>query len=193
MSRLRPIIYCIRCGEYKKGSNPRAKLCDDCKAQGFRYCPVCMHVLPITAFSATGKYCRQCSTAYSNDRYANDDEFRKAEILRLTNKKNVRSRKAVGTYTLVEWQQCLDYFNHSCAYCGGSNELTVDHVVALSNGGYNVAFNLVPACTACNSSKGAKDIITWYTEQTFFNEDRLFKIHSRYKSLQGILLKGGQQ
>lgn len=34
--------------------------------------------------------------------------------------------------------------------------IKIDHVVPLSRGGSNALDNLVPCCTSCNSSKGAR-------------------------------------
>jgi len=41
-----------------------------------------------------------------------------------------------------------------CVYCGAAEGLTIDHVVALANGGAHAQDNLVVACKSCNSSKG---------------------------------------
>jgi 5-methylcytosine-specific restriction endonuclease McrA len=42
-----------------------------------------------------------------------------------------------------------------CAYCGDASE-HIDHVVPLSKGGRDIASNYLPACSFCNTSKGAK-------------------------------------
>lgn len=44
----------------------------------------------------------------------------------------------------------------SCAYCPRP-ATTVDHVRAVSRGGTNALDNLVPCCSWCNGSKGARD------------------------------------
>jgi 5-methylcytosine-specific restriction endonuclease McrA len=53
-----------------------------------------------------------------------------------------------------------------CTYChckllpfGSSdlNSFTVDHIVAIRDGGTNDIDNLVPACKTCNARKGSKD------------------------------------
>jgi len=41
-----------------------------------------------------------------------------------------------------------------CVYCGAAEGLTIDHVVALANGGAHAQDNLVVACGRCNSRKG---------------------------------------
>lgn len=84
----------------------------------------------------------------------------------------------ISTLSPEEWQETLDYFNNSCAYCGTTDaDLHRDHVIPLSKGGFYVQSNLVPACKFCNSSKHAHDMSEWYTKQPFFSESRLKKIY----------------
>lgn len=47
----------------------------------------------------------------------------------------------------------LDRDNYTCTYCGNPNANTVDHVLAIENGGTHDLWNLVAACINCNSSK----------------------------------------
>lgn len=50
----------------------------------------------------------------------------------------------------------------ACLYCGAEGiELEIDHVVPVTKGGSNHMANLVPACKACNSSKGARHLHDW--------------------------------
>jgi hypothetical protein len=47
-----------------------------------------------------------------------------------------------------------------CMFCGakmGKQQLTMDHFVALENGGANDASNLISACKKCNKDKGSQD------------------------------------
>ena len=44
---------------------------------------------------------------------------------------------------------------HRCAYCGATEELTIDHVRPRSRGGETNASNCVTACLACNQAKGS--------------------------------------
>ncbi len=55
-----------------------------------------------------------------------------------------------------------------CAYCGktpNGNRFTLDHVVALADGGPNVASNKTVACYECNHSKGARSVLLVLLEQ----------------------------
>lgn len=56
------------------------------------------------------------------------------------------------------------------------HNLTMDHVVPISKGGKTTIDNVIPACSSCNSSKQARDIIEWYTSQPFYSKNRLDNI-----------------
>lgn len=63
----------------------------------------------------------------------------------------------INSLTSSEWQWLLEKYEFRCAYCGQKGEgLTPDHIVPLSRGGDNALSNIVPACSACNLSKGAR-------------------------------------
>lgn len=75
--------------------------------------------------------------------------------------RHARKAKAGGSFTLQEWQALCAYYDYTCLRCGRQEpdiELTVDHVVPLSQGGRNSIENLQPLCRACNLSKHAKTI-----------------------------------
>ena len=69
--------------------------------------------------------------------------------------------KAGGSFTRQEWHDLCVYYDFTCLRCGRQApeiELTVDHVVPLSQGGRNSIDNLQPLCRTCNNSKHAKII-----------------------------------
>lgn len=44
-----------------------------------------------------------------------------------------------------------------CQYCGKkTHDITIDHIIPRSRGGYDAWENLVAACTKCNSQKGCR-------------------------------------
>jgi 5-methylcytosine-specific restriction enzyme A len=45
---------------------------------------------------------------------------------------------------------------HPCAWRCGRVATTVDHVIALANGGTNLIENLIPCCAPCNASRGSR-------------------------------------
>lgn len=45
-----------------------------------------------------------------------------------------------------------------CLACGTEDDLSVDHVISLFNGGDDTINNKQPLCRSCNSSKGKNDL-----------------------------------
>lgn len=65
--------------------------------------------------------------------------------------------EAAGTWTISEWMELCRAYDYKCLACG-SLDITVDHVVPLSQGGSNTIDNLQPLCQSCNSKKGIQII-----------------------------------
>lgn len=84
----------------------------------------------------------------------------------------------IEPYTGKQLLERYNLFQHSCAYCGATTDLTDDHVVPIAADGYDRLLNLVPACRSCNSSKNAHPLIPWYKKQPFYSEERLLWILS---------------
>jgi len=64
-----------------------------------------------------------------------------------------RARKrgaTVLTLTVEEWRKRLREYKESCAFCGEHTYLTMEHVVAIADGGEHTYENVVPCCFACN-------------------------------------------
>ena len=78
--------------------------------------------------------------------------------------------------TQQEWEMSQAYFDYKCCYCGGSGELTKDHLQPLSKGGEMKLINIVPACRSCNSSKKDQQWQEWYTKSAMFDRERYEKI-----------------
>lgn len=93
------------------------------------------------------------------------------------------TNKKKHNFTTKQWNDCKDYFDNSCAYCGISEQDAKEkynkglHREHAMNDGNNDISNCIPACTGCNSTKRKKDYIEWYTpDNEIFDQDRFNKI-----------------
>jgi len=120
--------------------------------------------------------------------FAKADYVERQKYYTRTHNYNARKMSNGGKHTTEEWLDCTQAFNNECAYCGTKHNLTRDHIIPLIKGGYNYIYNIVPACSSCNSSKQAHDIVEWYTKQPFYSEERLLNIHKWYRAKQKELL-----
>jgi hypothetical protein len=76
------------------------------------------------------------------------------------------------------WRQTLHSLTGSrCLYCGAASE-SIDHIHPLSRGGLSVTENCVPACLACNGSKGDSDAFVWYRRQPFYDPRRAMALRA---------------
>jgi len=104
-------------------------------------------------------------------------ETGRLNIITAKNRRWSKKNNLLATLTSDEWQETLEYFDNTCAYCGAKGEtLQRDHALPLSKGGYYVQSNIIPACKSCNSSKHDRDMETWFKQQLFFSESRLNRI-----------------
>lgn len=149
-------------GSFEKRRNVVGSICKKCKnaKQNARY----------HADEAFKLSMNESAKIYTNNRYAIDANYRLSERIRK------QHRRAAGTLTPAEWLGIVALFNCECAYCGSHSRLTMDHVVPVSRGGKTTLDNIIPACSSCNSSKQARDIIEWYTSQPFYSKNRLDNI-----------------
>jgi 5-methylcytosine-specific restriction endonuclease McrA len=90
-----------------------------------------------------------------------------------------RKRSLPVQWTVQDWQSCLEFFDHSCAYCERSNvNLQQEHFIPLDDSKLpddlrdlkigTVPWNMFPACGTCNSSKGNKDPFEWVPAGPFW-------------------------
>jgi 5-methylcytosine-specific restriction endonuclease McrA len=64
--------------------------------------------------------------------------------------------------TEKQWKDVLATYDGHCAYCGEKcDNLTIDHVIPLSQSGSHSIANVVPACKHCNCTKGARTPKQW--------------------------------
>lgn len=126
---------------------------------------------------ARGRYqqSRDEHRAYRTAYYQSD----RGKMVRAVAQQRRRARKKQVhsvPYSGVELQQHYEKFGRCCAYCLTPSELTVDHFIALVNGGANVLGNIVPACLRCNCSKQEADPLEWFSRQEFYSQTQWKKI-----------------
>jgi len=84
-------------------------------------------------------------------------EWRKANPgLRDLRKRRYMARKSglEATLTPQQWQAIKDGFDHRCVYCNRKmDRLTQEHTIPVMQGGAYTEFNILPACSSCNSRK----------------------------------------
>lgn len=88
-----------------------------------------------------------------------------------------RLKQVENSLTAAEWEECLRFFEYRDAYTGlPLQRATQDHIVPITSFGGTVKNNIVPCERSTNSSKHNNNMIVWYKQQIFFDENRLNKI-----------------
>lgn len=59
-------------------------------------------------------------------------------------------------HTLKQAIELIKSVNSICEICGDNTKPSIDHIVAVSNGGHNGIENLRVLCVSCNSKKGGR-------------------------------------
>jgi len=69
-----------------------------------------------------------------------------------------------NTFSLADWKRRLAETGGRCAYCGRNRgngkrkSMQLEHIVAISRGGWNTYANVVPSCQPCNAKKSNRCI-----------------------------------
>ena len=74
-----------------------------------------------------------------------------------SNRRRVRKGGGGGTISGSDIKRLTEMQGGRCAYCQKKTKLTLDHIVALANGGAHESRNAQMLCGSCNSKKSAKD------------------------------------
>ena len=158
-------------------------------------CTFCNKVLPLKFFSKNGTdkdgntvYRKDCKTCYNIRRKENATKKRHTDFIG-----NMKRRGELNvSYTHQQWKETVIFFGGECAYCGRTmrrgEHLTRDHLEPVKIGGTTTQDNIVPACSCCNSSKGASEWREWFMQQPFFSQERMnriFKWRTIIRSLEG--------
>lgn len=199
---------CHVCGELQEHASNRSITCNKCLSTGIKVCSSCGEVKPIKDFYRNGSTLRSaCIQCVKKDRrvkradtvmravlnkrsrechytsYHTKDDFRRRRIEKSQLRQS--NARAVGAITVEEWHDACKAFDFECAYCGSADKLSMEHVVPIKYGGSSAACNIIPCCQHCNSSKGAKDMVEWYTAQPFYSKERLESILKYLESKKG--------
>jgi len=104
---------------------------------------------------------KDACTRYKDEYVARDPERSRLIRVKSAHTRRANDRNACGAYTLEQWLARSAYFGGRCWLqlegCTGIGD-TIDHVIPLSKGGTNWPANLRPACSNCNTRKGAKTL-----------------------------------
>ena len=100
------------------------------------------------------------------------------------NKRRSKEENQGRGITKNQWLECNNWFDWKCAYSeeklkqeNSTYGRTLDHIVALDNGGLNEPWNVVPMRKGYNTSKkNNENTLNWYMEQEYFYEERLRRI-----------------
>lgn len=107
---------------------------------------------------------------YERHHYATDEAYR------FRRKQHAHSRQRnVSPLPKEAADFLLDYFDNTCAYCGGPFQAW-DHIIPVVKGGQTTPGNIVPSCTSCNSSKKDRDVLVWADEQGIMFSAKLFTL-----------------
>ena len=100
------------------------------------------------------------------------------------NKRRNKLENQGNGITKEQWYEMMKFFDWKCAYSNiylgnenNKNIRSVDHILAIDNGGLNEIWNCIPMVKSYNSSKNKRvDVINWYMEQEYFDINRLERI-----------------
>lgn len=96
-------------------------------------------------------------------------------------KRRAKIKKLPHSFTGEEWDKTLSDFDHSCAYCGMSQEehrqkhnqpLHQEHFIPLYSGGEYTANNIIPSCQYCNFKKNNRDFFEWYPSYEHYDKEK---------------------
>lgn len=159
-------------GKFQSTSNCTTKVCRFCGKD-----------LPIDSFAKNGiaadgtqRYRDDCKTCYNIRRRENATKKKHTDFIGSMKRRG----ESNVSYTHHEWKETVIFFGGACAYCGRTmrkgERLTRDHLEPVKEGGQTTQENIVPACSSCNSSKGASEWREWYMQQPFFSQERMNRI-----------------
>lgn len=111
-----------------------------------------------------------------NSQYQKDHPEQQRAI---NHRRKAKKKSLIRDFTIKQWESCLEYFDYKDAYTGLlMNTPSQDHVIPLSKGGEYTMNNIIPCDKGINSSKGNRDMLTWFRKQEYYDKEREEKILS---------------
>ncbi len=95
------------------------------------------------------------------------DHFAKDMCQRCYYREYINNRNdRISQVTVGEVNECKVHArcDFKCFYCESEDDLGIDHIVSINQGGKHEMENLVTACKRCNSSKIDRDLLSWAKE-----------------------------
>lgn len=149
----------------------------------YRVCRFCGEIKPLDQFSRNGQdkdgnalYRKDCKVCYNVRRKENKAKKSHSDFIGSMKRRG----ESNVNYSHQQWKETVIFFGGECCYCGRTmrkgERLTRDHLAPVSEGNRTTQDNIVPACSSCNSSKGASEWREWYMSQPFFSQERMNKI-----------------
>jgi len=103
-----------------------------------------------------------------------------SEGCRINNQRREAIKQSlISDFTMEQWEYCLAHFDYKDAYTGlPMNIPSQDHIIPLSKGGEYTITNIIPCDRSINSSKGNRNMLTWFRKQEYYDKEREEKILS---------------
>lgn len=129
---------------------------------------------------------RECELKRSKE-YYNENKDARTKSIKQWRKNNPERVRAIArkrrarklalneSYTNIDEQYTLELFKYTCAHCGSTKNLTIDHHYPLIKGYPLTKKNAVVLCNICNSSKGTKLPEEFYTKEKLSEISELLK------------------
>jgi len=118
-------------------------------------CALCLTIVDNPSFHFPNIICATC--------------FQKEHARIKSNNKKPRLKKNVALDQLNTWHWIivLAYYNFACMSCGikGRQNLTIDHIISVKDGGHNTINNVQPLCTHCHAKKDGYEKIPRFSFQ----------------------------
>lgn len=145
-------------------------------------CTCCGELKPESEYyrqSYTGLRSNECKTCTNVKRAVIRNKARHGKFV---SSEKRRSMVESVDYTLSDWRAAMLHFGGECPICGTKEgrskkaKFDRDHIVPLSKGGKTERHNIMPCCSACNRSRGNKEIISWFKGRKSWTQQREDKI-----------------